>query len=419
LPKLQRLALLGFGGLVVLLFLGFAVAQGLGDPSIPSGAVAIVEDAPDDIDTVTEDEFQRAIARAAAGAQIKPIPKPGAEEYEGLKETALGELLDTIWIQGEAAEMGISVTPEEVAAELKTLKGQSFETEQQYQEYLEEGHFTQADVDRQVKVRMLGTKIQAQIDEEAPAPSDSEIEDYYEAAKSSEFTTPESRDARIIVNRDKGKVEEAKAALEKDNSNQSWKEVAKRYSTNQASGGLAKGFTDIDTEEPEPLNEAIFAASTGQIDGPLDTPDGYTVFEVVKVTSEEVESFEEAEPGISSKLSDRFAQEDFADFLRTYNIKWESRTFCAPEATIQRCANFKGTVRPEAALPACYEADPEEPAEECPAPVTQVKPALPGSVSPLLPEGTQKIQRPRPPGDDESAPPPAPTEIPGAPPPVE
>lgn len=226
---LQRLALLVLGTLLLVLFLGFAIAQGIGDPDIPSGAVAIVEDAPDDVGTITDEEFRRAIVQAATAAQIKPVPKPGTEEYDGLKETALGELLDPIWIQGEAAEMGISVTPEEIAAELKTLKGQSFQTEQQYKEYLEEAHLDQADIDKQVKLRILGKKIQDQIQEEAPEPSSSEIEDFYEAAKSSEFTTPERRDARIIVNRDKDKVEEAKAALEKDNSIQSWKEVAKRY----------------------------------------------------------------------------------------------------------------------------------------------------------------------------------------------
>ena len=72
---LQRLALLGFGALFVLLFLGFAIAQGLGDPSVPSGAVAVVEDAPDDLGTVTKDEFDRAFDQAAAAAkQVKPVP---------------------------------------------------------------------------------------------------------------------------------------------------------------------------------------------------------------------------------------------------------------------------------------------------------------------------------------------------------
>ncbi len=35
---------------------------------------------------------------------------------------------------------------------------------------------------------------------------------------------------RVVVNKDKAKVEEAKAALEKDDSPASWKKVAAKYS---------------------------------------------------------------------------------------------------------------------------------------------------------------------------------------------
>ena len=50
----------------------------------------------------------------------------------------------------------------------------------------------------------------------------------------SQFTHPETRDVRLVLNKDKAKVEQAKAALEKDDSAQSWKKVAKQYSTDPA-----------------------------------------------------------------------------------------------------------------------------------------------------------------------------------------
>ena len=100
----------------------FAIAQGIGDPSIPSEAVAVVEEAPEGLGTVTEGQFQHALVQTAAQEKIKPLPKPGDEKFEELKEKALGELLDSIWIQGQAEEMGIAVTPKEVAEELAKLK---------------------------------------------------------------------------------------------------------------------------------------------------------------------------------------------------------------------------------------------------------------------------------------------------------
>ena len=95
-------------------------------------------------------------------------------------------------------------------------------------------------------IQILSSKIQEQVTEEAPQPSKREIEDYYEAAKSSQFTTAETRDIRVIKNKDKAKVEAAKAALEKDDSTKSWAKVAKKYSTDttKSSGGLQAGVTE-------------------------------------------------------------------------------------------------------------------------------------------------------------------------------
>lgn len=394
---LKRLVLVGFAALLVLLFAGIAIADGIGDPSVPSGAVAVVEDVPDDIGTITDEEFRRAVVQAAAAAQITPIPKPGDEQYDGLKETALGELLDSIWIQGEAAEMDFTVTPQEIAAELKKLKEQSFQSEKQYQEFLKESRYTTEDVDRRVTLQILSGKIQSATQEEAPTPSSSEIEDFYEAAKASQFTTPESRDIRIVVNKDKSKVEEAKAELEKDDSIESWEEVAKKYSTDPATknkGGLQTNLSEGGVAEP--LNAEVFAAEQGELGGPLKETRGFVIFEVAKITPDKVQSLEEAEPQITTQLTEQLAQQSFSAFLRSYNSTWTSRTFCTSEVMIVRCANYESDGRPAEANPACYEADPAEPPEACPALVTPIKPAQPGSVTVLEPEGQALAQRPRP-----------------------
>jgi len=402
---LRRLALLGFAALLVLLFVGFAIAQGIGNPSVPSGDVAIVEDAPEGIGTISEKDLEHAIEIAAAKAQIKSVPKPGDEKYEELQETALGELFDVVWIQGLAEEMDISVTSKEVAQELEKLKKQAFKTEKQYEEFLKESHYTAKDVDQLVKVQVLSTKIQEQLKEEGSAPSSREIEEFYEAAKSSQFTTPESRDIRIVVNKDKGKAEEAKAALEKDSSVKSWEEVAKKYSTDPSTkgkGGLQSGVSEGQLSEP--LNAEIFKAGQGDLGGPVKESRGYVVFEVATIKKEKTSSLDEVKSQISSQLEQQNQQQAFSRFLSNYNSTWTSRTFCADGFRIKRCANAEGEAHPAEASPACYEANPKEPAEACPAPVTQVKPAQPGSVSLLEPEGKKLSQRPRPAGEESALP---------------
>jgi parvulin-like peptidyl-prolyl isomerase len=412
---LQRLALLAFGALFVVLFLIFAIGQGIGDPSVPSDAVAIVEDAPEDLGTITDKEFASALEQAAASAQIKPVPEPGDDKYDELKETALGELLDAVWIQGQGEEMGIEVTPEEVAKELEKLKSQSFKTPKQYEEFLKEAHFTQADVDKRVKIQILSTKIQEQVTNEAPTPSSREIEDYYEAAKSSQYTTPETRDIRLIKNKDKAEVEAAKAALEKDDSDKSWEKVAEKYSTDttKGNGGLQAGVSE-GTTLPDAVDAAAFEAPQGELQGPIEESGTYTVFEVMKITPEKVQSLDEVKSQISTQLSEQLQQQSFARFVRGYGGRWQSRTFCASDFLISRCANFESDGRPAEANPACYEADPKTPAEACPAPVTQIQPAQPGTVSLLTPEGQKLAQRPRPAGEESATE--APAELPGVPP---
>jgi parvulin-like peptidyl-prolyl isomerase len=400
---LQRFALLAFAALLILLFVIFAVAQGIGQPSVPSGAVTVVEDAPDGLGTVTEEEFQRALDQAAAQAKVTPVPKPGDAKYDELKETALGELLDAIWIQGQAEEMGISVTPKEVAAELEKLKKQAFKTEKQYSEFLKESKFSEEDVNTRVLIQILSEKIQNQITEEAAVPSKSEIEDYYEAAKASQYTTPESRDIRLIKNNDEAKVEEAKAALEKDDSTKSWEKVAEKYSTDttKSNGGLQSGVAEGTLGEP--LDAAVFAASQGELEEPLQEGKTFVIFEVTKITKEKVQSLDEVRSQISAQLAEQTQQQSFSAFVRNYGSTWTSRTFCASDYKIKRCANFKSDGRPPEANPACYEESPKAPAEACPAPVPQVKPTQPGTVSPLNREGQKLPQRPRPSALQEAA----------------
>jgi parvulin-like peptidyl-prolyl isomerase len=399
---LQRLALLGFGALLLILFLGFAIAQGLGHPDVPSGAVAVIEEVPEDLGTITEEELKRGIVQTARQNGIKPVPKPGDPPYDELEKRVLSELFERVWIQGEAEELGLTATPEEVADELEKLKEPAFKTEAQYQEFLKKTTFTQADVDELVKIQILTKKIQEQ-SAEVPPPGKEEIEEYYEEAKSTQFTSPETRDARIIVNKDKAKVEEALDLLEGDTTEENWKRVAAKYSTEKATkdkGGLRP--TIFEGSLPG-LDEAIFDAPPAELEGPINAPQGWAIFEVVKVTEKSVQPLAEVESQVSAQLSQRAQQAASERFAVAFGSKWNSRTFCAPEFTIERCANFKGNGRPLGAPPGCYEEDPKAPAPEgCPAPVTQTKPMLPGTNSILEPQGEKQAieghppQRPRP-----------------------
>jgi parvulin-like peptidyl-prolyl isomerase len=405
----QRLALVIFGALFVILFAGYAIAEGLGHPSVAAGDVAIVEHVPGDVGTVSEADFKRALLQQAAQAKLKGTPKPGDEKYEELKTAALGELLDTIWIQGEAEELGISVTPKQIATELAQIKKTNFKTEAEFQKFLKTSHFTNEDVLARVKLQLLSTQIQEAITKLAPPASTSAISDYYDTAKDTQYTTAESRDVRVVVNGDKAKAEAARTALEKDDSPASWKKVAAKYSedpTTKTKGGLQPALTEELLASQETLKAAIFGSPTGVVVGPIDVEGKFFVIEVEKLNPAKVKTLPEVSAEIKTQLTQQVAQEVFSEFVAEYQSKWTSRTFCAEGYEIERCANYPPAKRVEKEreqYKSCYEADPKEPAKECPAPVAQTKPALPGSVTILKPGGEPLPQRPRPEGLKEAA----------------
>jgi foldase protein PrsA len=391
----NRLALILFGALFVVLFAGFAIAHGVGSSGVPNGDVAVVKSVPNG--NVSEADFKRGYAQQYGQSGLKKKPKPGSKKDEELSEATLGEILDAIWIKGEAEELGISVTDKQIETELAQIKKTNFPTKKSFQEFLDSSNFTEEDVNDRVELQLLSTQIQQQIKNDTPPPTSSEISAYYEAGKDSQYTKPASRDIRLIINKDKAEAEKAKEALEKDDSPASWEKVAGKFSedeTTSKAGGLQKEITE-ELLPPE-LKKPIFKSATGELQGPISYQGKFLVLEVDKINAEKVQTLEEVKSEISNTLIKQAQEDFFTEFVTAYQVKWGQRTTCAAGHVIERCGNFRGSGHPSTAPAACYEADPKTPASECPAPVEQTKPALPGSTTALKPLGEQLVQRPRP-----------------------
>lgn len=416
----RRLGLLLFGAAFVVLFLIVAISEGVGDPSIPDGDVIVVEDAPGDAGNISQEDFDRALKQAATQAQLPKPPKPGEAQYDELKESAINNLLEFVWLEGLAAEMGISVTDQKVQKKLKEVKDENFQSEAEYKKFLKESGFSRAEVRRQVKLQVLSEEIQADLQGRAPKPTSSEIENYYEAAKAAQFTQPATRSIRQIKNKSRAKAKQARIALGKGNTAKDWERLAKKYSEDTATkenGGLQEGVTEGSLGEP--LDQAVFSAPEGQVEGPLESEGSFYVFEVQNSSPESTQPLSEVEAQIEGQLEQQAEGEYFNAFVSDFNQTWSHKTFCAEGYTTERCANFKSDGRPANAPPGCYEESPAGgPPEACPAPVFQLIPAVPGSVTPLEPQGQPLAQRPRPPGEEEEAGEGATELPPGAPPPT-
>jgi hypothetical protein len=208
-----------------------------------------------------------------------------------------------------------------------------------------------------------------------------------------------------LTNSKKAKIEEAKAQLEKDSSPASWKKVAPKYSsdpTTSAKGGLQPGLTEEFVTE-EPLRGAIFDTPVHQLVGPIKYETNYLLLEPVKVTPPRVETVKEATPQITSTLKPEMERTFVNNYSKEFQARWTARTYCADGFIFERCANFAGPFRYTGQVsPTCYgetskeENSKKETPAECPSPVLPIKPALPGTVTILKPQGEPFFQHPVP-----------------------
>jgi foldase protein PrsA len=353
------------GAFLVAFFAIWAVAQGLSNPEVPSGDVAVVEDAPGG--PVTKEEFDEALTQAAA-AQGAPVPKEDNPQYDLLKDQAMSDALLARWVAGEAEELGIEATDTEVDQQLEQIKQQNFKDEQEFQQFLDESGFTQQEALERVRLTVLSQRLQEDAVKEAGEVSDADVEDFYDE-NASQFEQPEARDVRVILNQDEAAVDEARSKLEQDDSDESWDEVARQYSSDEASrttGGLRSGV--IEGQGDATFDEQVFSAPEGELIGPFETEEGFYLIQVDKVTEAKTTPLDEASEQIRQQLVSSQQQLAAQEFESDFIAKWTARTFCAEGYVMERCAN----------------AEPPPPTEGAP-PVISSRPASPGQSGVVTP----------------------------------
>jgi parvulin-like peptidyl-prolyl isomerase len=332
-PRQKKLTLLIFGAALLVLLAVLLLLRGNGDASVPAGDVVLVEDVPDEIAHVSESEFDLAVFRQAVKRGLKKHPEEDSKQYKELKDSALDEVLEGIWIQGEAEELGIQITPTQIAQR----KARTFKSDAQYRQFLKSLHLTAAEARQKVKIELLNLRLKDRLSKQG-SPSRSDIHNYYNL-NSAEFKTPETRDVRVIINADKSKVEAALKELKKGHSAADWKKVAAEYSSNpsnKAIGGLEEGVTEKSLHEP--LKADVFEAGSGELLGPIHYSGNYLLIEVEKANAGGRESLKDAASSIRRKLSSQAMKKAVAD----YESKWISRSLCAPSFATEKCANYKG-----------------------------------------------------------------------------
>ena len=366
------------------------VATGCG--GVPGNAVAEV-----DGNTIEKDSFEHwmQVAAKSSGqpnAQVpvppdykeciaqkrKTAPKPAKgqpkttdqqlkeqckQEYESLRDQVLQLLVSFEWIQGEAEEMGVTVSDAEVKKSFDQQRKQSFPKDADYKKFLKDSGQSEEDIMLRVKLDLLSNKIRDKVVKGKTKVTDAQIKDFYEKNKE-RFAQPERRDLRIVLTKGKAKAEQAKSALD---GGDSWKAVAKRFSIDEASksqGGKLPAQAEGTLEKA--LDEAVFAADRGEITGPVKTQFGHYVFEVEKVQKASQQTLEQAKETIRQTLQSQNQQKALDKFVEDFRKKWKERTECREGYVTQDC---KGAPEPKptpapGGVPQTPPTDPSAPAPQ-------------------------------------------------------
>ena len=166
---------------------------------------------------------------------------------------------------------------------------------------------------QRVKLDLLSNKIRDKVIKGKDKVTDAQIEDFYNKNKE-RFAQPERRDLRIALTKGEAKANQAKAALE---DGESWKDVAKQYSIDEASKSQAgKLPAQAEGTLEKALDEAVFKAKQGQIYGPVKTQFGYYVFEVDEVQKASQQTLAQAKETIRQTLQSQNQQKALDKFVK-------------------------------------------------------------------------------------------------------
>jgi foldase protein PrsA len=348
---------------LVITGLSAAVLTACGN-DVPPNAVAKVGDK-----TITQDEFNKWVATAVksqaqgrdpvvpdppdfkkcvaakkkapvASGQPKQsdaaLKKQCKTEYDTLKREVMQFLIQSEWVTQEAEKRDIKVSDKDVAKSFEDQKKQAFPTDKAYKQFLKTSGMTEADILFRVKLSQLQEKLTQKVTEDAKKVATADVEQYYEKNQK-RFAQPERRDLHVILTKTEAKAQEARSALD---GGQAWKDVAKTYSIDQASkaqGGklaaVAKGQQD------KALEDAVFAASKGEVQGPVKTQFGWYVFQVDKITPASQQSLEQSRDTIKNLLRSQRQQKALDAFIKDFREQYKDQTNCSDDYRVAECKN--------------------------------------------------------------------------------
>ncbi len=301
------------------------------------GGTAVIPDPPNYTQCIA------ALTRQARSVRGQRVPSESALRAQcrqletQVRQQTMALLIQAIWFDEEAKDLGIEVTDADVRRVLAETKRSSFPRRGDYERFLRQTGMTNEDVLFRLRIQRLGEDISEKVQRDAGSVTDAQITAYYNRNRE-QFAVPERRDLEIILTRTEAQANEAKRAVE---GGTSWAAAARRYSTDALSKGNGGRLAGVARgQQDRALDTAAFAARRDTIVGPVRGQFGWYIVRVTDITPARQNTLAESREQIRELLRQQNGSRALTDFGREFQERWQKATNCRAGYVIdQFCEN--------------------------------------------------------------------------------
>jgi parvulin-like peptidyl-prolyl isomerase len=321
----------------------FAHWMGVAAASSSTGAKPVVPEPPDYKACIADLQATTPLVKGQPAQTPAQFKAQCEQQYKALQQEVLGFLISSAWVLGEAESLGVKVSDKEVHKRFEEIRNQQFPKAAEFEKFLSKSGQTVSDLLLRVKLNLLSQKVQQKIAKKKANITQAEIARYYKE-NPQRFGQPEKRNLKIILTKTEEAAKKAKKEIE---SGKSWAAVAKSTSIDPGTkdkGGVLAGVVKGQVEKP--LENAVFAAKTGVVQGPVQTAFGYYIFEVTSITPGNQLSLAQAEASIRQQLIATHQQAALTSFIKEFKKKWLAKTECRDGYVQMNCKEYKAPKTP-------------------------------------------------------------------------
>jgi parvulin-like peptidyl-prolyl isomerase len=256
--------------------------------------------------------------------------------YQRFEQSAMQMLISAAWIEQEARSMHINVSDVAVRQRLAALMGQTPAARRRFVQWLASSGMSVSDELWRLRVQMLFAAVRSRVVASAGHVTVGQELAYFRSHLA-QFARSASRDVRVLVVGSRG---DGEAALGELRGGGGFGAVASRYQDSGAyapPGGLLAGV--VRGTHGSAFDGPVFSAPVGRWGGPVLTPGGWYVFQVVAVRAAQPASFARVRSRIHGLLLSQSRAWVWSRFAARFERDWRSRTRCASGLTGTQCSN--------------------------------------------------------------------------------